>query len=144
MKKILSIMVATFIATTNLWAQFPDPFLADEDRPDGKLWIPAPPSLTGGDFANVVATDAYQAQMKKAREEYQRIRKEQSSGIKERTVTPTTSETPSTTCKAVNSTELLPRKESTFKATIRSITPIHQNEQENLRATDDDGRSVAA
>ncbi|MBO5585960.1 MAG: hypothetical protein J5924_06270 [Bacteroidaceae bacterium] len=94
MKKILSIMVATFIATTNLWAQFPDPFLADEDRPDGKLWIPAPPSLTGGDFANVVATDAYQAQLKKAREEYQRIRKEQSSGIKERTVTPTTSETP--------------------------------------------------
>lgn len=254
MKKILSIMVATFIATTNLWAQFPYPFLSDEDRPDGKLWIPAPPSLTGGDFANdfyyyqwgkeqreeewtaewalwdegidlshvfspcmeidlshentpeilklaeaatsdahntnkavkdfyqrkrpfatfnepslkpeedeeealtysypsghsardwmyaltlatvapdcteslmerariyaihrvvcghhwksdidaslmltagifanVVATDAYQAQLKKAREEYQRIRKEQSSGIKERTVTPTTSETP--------------------------------------------------
>jgi hypothetical protein len=50
--------------------------------------------LTAGIFANVVATDAYQAQLKKAREEYQRIRKEQSSGIKERTVTPTTSETP--------------------------------------------------
>ena len=51
MKKII-LMAAAIITATSVCAQHPDPFLTDETRPDGTLWILEPPSLTGGDFAN--------------------------------------------------------------------------------------------
>ena len=34
------------------WAQYPDPFLTDEQRPDGTEWIVPPPEFTSGEFAN--------------------------------------------------------------------------------------------
>lgn len=52
MKKILLASVVALMATSSAWAQFPDPFLPDEQRPNGIMWLPEPPSLTGGDFYN--------------------------------------------------------------------------------------------
>ena len=52
MKKILFVLVAAFAMATNGWAQYPDPFLTDEERPDGTNWLPFPPSTTSGEFAN--------------------------------------------------------------------------------------------
>lgn len=50
-KKLLLAVVA-ILTTTSVWAQFPDPFLSDDECPDGIVWLPDPPTLTGGDFAN--------------------------------------------------------------------------------------------
>lgn len=52
MKKILLTAIVALTATSSAWAQYPDPFLTDEQRPNGIEWIPAPPSTTGGDFYN--------------------------------------------------------------------------------------------
>lgn len=50
-KKLLLAVVA-IMSMTSVWAQFPDPFIPDDKRSNGINWIPQPPSLTGGDFAN--------------------------------------------------------------------------------------------
>ncbi|MBR1666881.1 MAG: phosphatase PAP2 family protein [Bacteroidaceae bacterium] len=51
--KIKTLLVAAaMMATANVWAQSPEPFLTDETRPDGRGWILPPPSTTGGEFAN--------------------------------------------------------------------------------------------
>lgn len=52
MKKILLASVAALMATSSAWAQSPEPFIPDEQRPKGVEWIPEPPSITGGDFYN--------------------------------------------------------------------------------------------
>ena len=51
MKKIVLIALA-IVAVTNVLGQntYPDPFIADELRPNGLKWLPDPPKLTGADF----------------------------------------------------------------------------------------------
>ena len=44
-------MVAAFLATSSVWAQYPDGFLTDETRPTQYDFVKAPPSLTSGAFA---------------------------------------------------------------------------------------------
>ena len=46
----LQLLLFAFVGMAS--AQFPDPFLSDDTRPDATQWLPDPPSLTGGDFAN--------------------------------------------------------------------------------------------
>jgi PAP2 superfamily. len=52
MKKLLLTIMAINLAVMNVWTQerHPDGYLTDETRPDGLLWLPAPPALTGADF----------------------------------------------------------------------------------------------
>lgn len=55
MKQKLLIFLATALAVSHIqlaWAQYPDPFLNDDQRPNGLKWIPAPPVATSGAFYN--------------------------------------------------------------------------------------------
>lgn len=49
-KRVL--LLATLFAACGAWAQHHESFLDPQTRPDGTKWIPEPPSVTGGDFAN--------------------------------------------------------------------------------------------
>ncbi len=51
MKQLLLTAAATFLAITNVWAQFPGGYLTDETRPTQYDFVKAPPSLTSGAFA---------------------------------------------------------------------------------------------
>lgn len=51
-KRLLSLQLLLFVSISVAFAQFPDPFLTDDSRPDGSKWIPDPPSLTGTEFVN--------------------------------------------------------------------------------------------
>lgn len=51
MKKILMMAAAAMMAAINGWAQqYTEPYLTDETRPNGLLWLPEPPSLTSAEF----------------------------------------------------------------------------------------------
>lgn len=53
MKKAHALFFAIFVLSAiTAWAQYPDPYLTDETRPDGTKWLPPHPSTTGGEFAN--------------------------------------------------------------------------------------------
>jgi acid phosphatase (class A) len=51
MKKIFLVALA-IVVVTNVWGQnkFADPYMTDEQRPNGLKWLPDPPKLTGADF----------------------------------------------------------------------------------------------
>jgi acid phosphatase (class A) len=49
MKKLF-LMAIAIITVTNVWAQFPNPFLSDDERPNGLTWLPEPPELTSPEF----------------------------------------------------------------------------------------------
>ena len=51
MKKVLFLAIL-FVSFTNVWGQnkFPEGYLTDETRPNGFVWLPPPPELTGADF----------------------------------------------------------------------------------------------
>ena len=51
MKKLFLTIVAAFLATSSVWAQYPDGFLTDETRPTQYDFVKAPPLLTSGAFA---------------------------------------------------------------------------------------------
>ena len=52
MKKLLLTIIAINLAAINVCAQEKhlEGYLTDETRPNGLLWLPAPPALTGADF----------------------------------------------------------------------------------------------
>ena len=51
-KKIICLSLLLFAFVSTAFAQFPDPYLNDDTRPDGTKWLTYPPSTIGGDFAN--------------------------------------------------------------------------------------------
>ena len=52
MKRLLLLFVAITMTTLMVSAQYADPFLTDEMRPDGIQWLPKPPSELSGEFYN--------------------------------------------------------------------------------------------
>lgn len=52
MKRFLLLYVVIAMVMLNVSAQYADPFLTDETRPDAILWLPQPPSLLSGEFYN--------------------------------------------------------------------------------------------
>ncbi len=50
--KLFSPLLLLFVFAGKASAQYPDGFLTDATRPDATQWLPEPPTLTGGDFAN--------------------------------------------------------------------------------------------
>ena len=50
--RVFFISIFALFSVVTAWAQFPDPYLTDENRPDGTKWLPDPPSMVGGEFAN--------------------------------------------------------------------------------------------
>ena len=51
MRMILALAISLMTAVS-VWAQYPDPFLTNENRPDGTKWLPMPPSPLSGEFGN--------------------------------------------------------------------------------------------
>ncbi len=50
--RAVSMLAMSLLFVATAWAQFPDPYLTDDTRPDGTKWIPEPPTMTGGEFGN--------------------------------------------------------------------------------------------
>ena len=96
MKKVLFTAIFAIASVGSVWAQHPDAYVADGLDENFYSFIQAPPELTSGEFAYDffhyqygrglrdlagvseqalfdVCTDAYQTQLKKARDEYQGI-----------------------------------------------------------------------
>lgn len=55
MKKVFFILTVAFGCTTAIQAQsnkYAEPFLTDEERPDGKIFVPSPPEMLSSEFYN--------------------------------------------------------------------------------------------
>ena len=50
MKKYLLTVIAAIATHASVWAQYPEGYLSDEERPEPYRWIPDPPIMTSGAF----------------------------------------------------------------------------------------------
>ncbi len=50
MKRLFSLVAFTILTATTIRAQYLDPYLTDETRPNGINWLPSPPALTDQSF----------------------------------------------------------------------------------------------